>query len=69
MQETWVQSLGEGHFLEKEMATHSTFLAWETPWTVEPGGLYFVGSQRVKQDFVTKQQQLGPPWFGMPFTE
>ena len=39
MQETWVQSLGQEDSLEKEMATHSSMLAWEIPWTEEPGGL------------------------------
>ena len=39
MQETWVQSLGQEDFLEKEMATHSIILAWRIPWTEEPGGL------------------------------
>ena len=39
MQEAWVQSLGQEHPLEKEMATHSSILAWETPWTEEPGGM------------------------------
>ena len=38
-QETWVQSLGQEDFLEKEMATHCNILAWEVPWTVEHGGL------------------------------
>ena len=38
MQETWVRSLGQENPLEKEMATHSSILAWETPWTEEPGG-------------------------------
>ena len=38
-QETWVQSLGGEDPLEKEMATHSSILAWEIPWTEEPGGL------------------------------
>ena len=37
--ETWVQSLGQEDPLEKEMATHSSILAWRTPWTEEPGGL------------------------------
>ena len=36
--------------LEKEMATHCSILAWETPWTEEPGGLQSVGSQRVRPD-------------------
>ena len=39
MQETQVQSLGQEDTLEKEMATHSSILAWEIPWTEEPGGL------------------------------
>ena len=47
MQETWVRSLGQEDPLEKEMATHSTILAWRTPWMEEPGGLQSTGSQRV----------------------
>ena len=47
MWETWVQSLGWEGPLEKGMATHSSILAWRTPWTEEPGGLQFIGSQRV----------------------
>ena len=39
MQEMWIQSLGWADPLEKEMATHSSILAWEFPWTEEPGGL------------------------------
>ena len=39
MQETWVQFLGQEDPLEKEMATHSSILAWRIPWTEEPGGL------------------------------
>ena len=38
VQETWVQSLGQEELLEKEMATHSSILAWGIPWTEEPGG-------------------------------
>ena len=45
MQETQVGSLGGEDPLEKEMATHSTILAWEIPWTEEPGGLQSMGSQ------------------------
>ena len=45
MRETWVQSLGQEDLLEKEMATHSSILAWRIPWTVEPGRLQSVGSQ------------------------
>ena len=47
MQETWVRSLGWEDPLEKEMATHSSILAWRIPWTEEPGGLQSTGSQRV----------------------
>ena len=43
MQETQVQSLGQEDLLEKEMATHSSILAWEIPWTEEPGGLQSMG--------------------------
>ena len=50
MQDTWVQSLGQEDPLEKEMATHSSILAWKIPWTEEPGGLQFMGSQRVGDD-------------------
>ena len=39
MQETWVQSLGQEDPLEKEMATHSSMLAWKIPWMEEPGRL------------------------------
>ena len=45
-QETWVQFLGEEDPLEEEMATHSSPLAWEIPWTEEPGGLQSMGSQK-----------------------
>ena len=48
--ETWVQSLGQEDPLEKEMATHSSILAWRIPWTEEPGGLQSIGSQRVRHD-------------------
>ena len=47
MQEMQVQSLSQEDPLEEEMATHSSILAWETPWTEEPGGLQSIGSQRV----------------------
>ena len=46
MQETWVQSLGQEDPLEKEMATHSSILAWEISWTEEPGGLQSMGLQK-----------------------
>ena len=51
--ETWVQSLGWEDLLEREMATHSSILAWKTPWTEEPGRLPSMGSQRVGHDWVT----------------
>ena len=47
MQKTWVRSLGQEDPLEKGMATHSSILAWRIPWTEEPGGLQFMGSQGV----------------------
>ena len=50
MWETWVQSLGQEDVLEKGMATHSSILAWRIPWTEEPGGLQFMGLQRVGHD-------------------
>ena len=50
MQETWVQSLGREDPLEKEMAAHSSILAWEIQWTEEPGELQSTGSQRVGHD-------------------
>ena len=49
--ETWVQSLGREDPLEKEMATHSSILAWRIPWTKEPGRLQSTGSQRVGHDW------------------
>ena len=51
VRETWVQSLGQEDPLEKEMATHSSILAWRIPWTEEPGGLQSTVSQRVGHDF------------------
>ena len=50
MQKTWVQSLGQEDPLEKEMATHSSIVAWRIPWTEKPGGLQSTGSQRVGHD-------------------
>ena len=47
--ETWVQSLGQEDLL-KGMLTHSSILAWKIPWTEEPGGLQFMGSQLVGHD-------------------
>jgi len=50
IRETQVQSLGQEDHLEKEMATHSSTLAWKIPWTEEPGRLQSMGSQRVGHD-------------------
>ena len=50
MRETWVRSLGREDFLEKEMATHSSTLAWKIPWTEESGRLQSMGLQRVEHD-------------------
>ena len=47
---TWVQSLGQEDPLEEGMATHSSILAWRSPWTEEPEGLQSMGSQRVGHD-------------------
>ena len=47
VRETWVQSLGQEDPLEKEMATHSSILAWKISWMEEPGRLQSMGSQRV----------------------
>ena len=58
--ETWVRSLGQEYPLEKEMATHSSILAWKIPWTEEPGELQSMGLQRVVHDLATK-----PP---LPYT-
>ena len=49
MQETQVQSLGGEDLLEEETATHSSILAWEIPWTEEPGGLQSMGLQSQTQ--------------------
>ena len=46
--EMWAQSLSWGDPLEEEMANYSSILAWEIPWTEDPGGLQSIGSQRVK---------------------
>ena len=50
MWETGVRSLGQEDPLEKEMATHTSILAWRIPWTEEPGGLQSTGSQRIRHD-------------------
>ena len=50
MQETWVRSLGWEDPLDEEIAAHSSILAWKIPWTMEPGRLLSMGSQRVGHD-------------------
>ena len=57
-QETHVWSLGKEGPLEEEMATHSSILAWKIPWTEEPGRLQAMGSQGVKHNWETNQQQV-----------
>ena len=58
MQETWVQSLGWEDALEKEMATHSSILAWKISWREEPSGLQSMELQRVGHDWVTNTALL-----------
>ena len=53
MQETWIWFLGQEDPLEKGMTTHSSLLAWEIPWTEQPGGLQSMGSQRVRHNWAT----------------
>ena len=77
MQEMWVQSQGPEDHLEKEMATHSSILAWEIPWTRILVGYSPFGHRRLRHDLVTKQQQqlsmlnslwgviTNEPWIGL----
>ena len=57
-QEMWVRSLGREDAVEKGMATHSSILAWQVPWTEEPGGLQSMGSQRVGHDWAHSHANL-----------
>ena len=57
MQETKVPPLGQEDPLEEEMATHSRILAWRIPWTEEPGGLWSMGSQRVRHELSRRGAQ------------
>ena len=57
MQETWVESLDWKDPLEKEMATHSSTLAWRIPWMEEPGTLQSMGLQIVRDNLVAEQEQ------------
>ena len=59
VQETRVQSLGQEDPLEKEMATHSSILAWRIPWTEEPGRIQSIGSQKkIRQNLATTQNTI-----------
>ena len=58
MQETWIWSLGWEDPLEKEMAIHSSTIAWEIPWTEDPGRLQSMGSQRVRHDWATSLYRM-----------
>ena len=62
MLETWVQSLGWEDPPEKEMATHSSILAWKIPRAEEPGGLQSMGFQRVRQDWVIEHARMDFIW-------
>ena len=71
MRETWFWSLGQEDALEKEMATHSSILAWAIPWTEEPGRLKFMGLQRVGHNWatntLTSQATLGGYSWGVVY--
>ena len=66
MQEIQVSSLGQEDPLEKEMATHSSILAWRIPWTEGPGWLQSIGSQRVWHDYVSNTKRIPILWNTMP---
>ena len=69
MQKTQVHPLGQEDPLEKETATNSSNLAWEIPWTEEPGGLQSTGSQRVGHDSAAEQghvQTIVGPFLCIP---
>ena len=66
--ETQVGSLGQEYPLEKGMATHSSILDWEIPWTAEPSGLQSMGSQRVRHDWVTDTFTSSYTWLHLPFS-
>ena len=66
--ETWVRSLGREDSLEKEMATHSSILAWNIPWMEEPGRLRSMGLQRVRHNWATSPY-LTSPWMHIKFNQ
>ena len=57
MQEIWVWSHGQEDPLKKETATHSSILAWEIPWSEEPGRLHYLGLQKSRHDLATRQHK------------
>ena len=63
MQETWVRSLGREDPLEKEIATHSSILAWRIPWMEEPVRLQSMGLQRVRDITLPTKVHLVRLWF------
>ena len=63
MQEMRVQSMSQEDLLEKEMAIHSSILAWRISWTEKPGGLQSVGLQRAGHDLATEQQGMMKNWY------
>ena len=69
MQKTHIWSLGWEDPLEKEMATHSSILAWRIPWTEEPGRLQSMGSQRVGHNWVTPLSLSWWKWKSLPKTQ
>ena len=58
MQETWILSLGRDDPLEEEMATYSSILAWESPWTEEPGGVQSIVLQKLGHDWTSKHTHI-----------
>ena len=58
MQETWILSLGCDDPLEGEMATYSSILAWESPWTEEPGGVQSIVLQNLGRDWTAKHTHI-----------
>ena len=69
MWETWVRSLGREDRLEKEMAIHSSTIAWKIPWTKDPGRLQSMGSQRVGHIWVTSLHFTSILYWKIPWTE
>ena len=59
MYEASMLCLGLDLYLEEEIATHSSILAWKIPWTEKPGGLQSMGSQRVRHDWATDKDLIG----------